>query len=137
LTDQQHPESPATPPALLATIANGYPALPMRVRLTYPFAQLCPISGEPQAGSTITISYTAGALLLETKALRQYLASFAGENPHAVRDLEEAAQVIAQQCANILGTPIDVSALYLLRIGEMHVEVHAEPSAGGSKLAAI
>lgn len=122
-------QSPPTPAALLATILNGYPTLTMRVRLTYPFAQLCPISGEPQPGSTITISYNAGALLLETKALRQYLASFAGENLHGVRDLEEAAQVIAQQCADILHTRVELSALYHLLIGEMVVEVQAEPRA--------
>ena len=128
LTDQHTTESQPAPTALLATIPNGYPALTMRVRLTYPFAQLCPISGEPQPGSTITISYNAGALLLETKALRQYLASFAGENPHGVRDLEEAAQVIAQQCADILHTSVQVHAAYLLNIGKMDVEVAAEPS---------
>jgi len=128
LTDQPNAESQPPPTALLATIPNGYPALTTRVRLTYPFAQLCPISGEPQPGSTITISYNAGALLLETKALRQYLASFAGENPYGVRDLEQAAQVIAQACADLLGIRVDVSALYHLNIGEMEVEVEAEPS---------
>jgi NADPH-dependent 7-cyano-7-deazaguanine reductase QueF len=128
LTDQPNAESQPPPTALLATIPNGYPALTTRVRLTYPFAQLCPISGEPQPGSTITISYNAGALLLETKALRQYLASFAGENPYGVRDLEQAAQVIALACADLLGIRVDVSALYHLNIGEMEVEVQAEPS---------
>jgi len=44
-------ESQPAPTTLLATIPNGYPALIMRVRLTYPFAQLCPISGEPQPGT--------------------------------------------------------------------------------------
>ena len=128
MTDQPNAESQPPPTALLATIPNGYPALTTRVRLTYPFAQLCPISGEPQPGSTITISYNAGALLLETKALRQYLASFAGENPYGVRDLEQAAQVIAQACADLLGIRVDVSALYHLNIGELEVEVEAEPS---------
>ena len=129
MTDQHTPESQPAPPTLLATIPNGYPALTMRVRLIYPFAQLCPISGEPQPGSTITISYTAGALLLETKALRQYLASFAGENPYGIRDLEEAAQVIAQACANMLHTSVQVHAEYHLNIGTMEVEIAAEPSA--------
>ena len=128
MTDQPNAKSQPPPTALLATIPNGYPALTTRVRLTYPFAQLCPISGEPQPGSTITISYNAGSLLLETKALRQYLASFAGENPYGVRDLEQAAQVIAQACADLLGIRVDVSALYHLNIGEMEVEVQAEPS---------
>lgn len=128
MTDQHTTEPQPVPAAFLDTISNGYPALTMRVRLTYPFAQLCPISGEPQPGSTITISYNAGAFLLETKALRQYLASFAGENVHGVRDLEEAAQVIAQQCANILHTSVHIHATYHLNIGKMDVEVEAEPS---------
>ena len=127
MTDQHTAQAQPALPTLLVTIPNGYPALTMRVRLTYPFAQLCPMSGEPQAGSTITISYNAGALLLETKALRQYLASFAGENPYGVRDLEEAAQVIAQQCANILHTSVLTHAEYYLNIGKMEVEVEAEP----------
>lgn len=59
MTDQHTTESQLAPITLLATIANSMPALTMRVRLTYPFAQLCSISGEPQPGSTITISYTA------------------------------------------------------------------------------
>src|SRR3954463_13692104 len=122
-------ESPVIPASLLATIPNGYPALTTRVRLTYPFAQLCPVSGEPQPGSTITISYNVGALLLETKALRQYLASFAGENPYGVRDLEQAAQVIAQACADVVQTAIHGGAKYHLPSGEMEVDLQAEPRA--------
>ena len=128
MTDHHTTESPPTPTTILTTIPNGYPALAMRVRLTYPFAQLCPISGEPQIGSTISISYNASVLLLETKALRQYLASFAGENPYGVRDLEEAVQVIAQACANVLHIRVQVHAEYLLTIGKMEVEVEAEPN---------
>jgi len=129
MTDGDTVELPPLPATFLATIPNRYSALRMRVRMTYPFAQLCPISGEPQPGSMITISYNAGALLLEMKALRQYLASFAGDNVHGVRDLEEAAQVIAQQCANILQTRVHVNAEYHLNVGKMDVEVEAEPSA--------
>lgn len=128
MTDRSIAESQPASAAILATIPNGYPALTMRVRLTYPFAQLCPISGEPQHSSTITISYNAGPLLLEIKALRQYLASFAGESPHGVRDLEEAAQVIAQQCANALHITVNVYAEYHLNIGKMEIDVEAEPS---------
>lgn len=128
MTEQQIKKFQPIATTLLVTIPNGYPTLFMRVRLTYPFAQLCPISGEPQPGSTITISYTAGAMLLETKALRQYLASFSGENEYSVRDLEEAAQVIAQQCANVLQVRVGINAQYHLTIGDMEVEVQADPS---------
>jgi 7-cyano-7-deazaguanine reductase len=113
---------------MLVTIPNTYPTLATHIRLTYPFAGLCPISSEPQPGSTIAISYVAGPVLLETKALRQYLSSFAGENPYGVRDLEETAQVIAQRCADVTGVPVRVIARYRLQVEEMEVEVLAEPN---------
>lgn len=113
---------------MLETIPNNYPKLTTQVSLTYPFAQLCPASGEPQPSSTITITYEAGDYLLETKALRRYLASFAGDNTHRVRDLEEVAQVIAQECANALVVRVDVRAHYELSIGSMEVAVTAMPS---------
>ncbi|GAB4124400.1 MAG: hypothetical protein Fur005_34190 [Roseiflexaceae bacterium] len=113
---------------LIETITNAYPHLAMTVDLLNPFERLCPISGEPQTGSTLRISYQAAALLLETRALRRYLASFAGENPHGVRDLEEAAQRIALDCANAVGVAVTVSADYRLAQGSMLVQVVAHPS---------
>src|SRR3569832_947858 len=110
---------------LLETIPNKHPGLTTRVSLTYPFARLCPITAEPQPSSTLTISYTAGECLLETKALRRYLESFAGENVYDIRDLEEAAQAIAQNCANALAAHVVVHAHYELLIGVMEVEVTA------------
>jgi NADPH-dependent 7-cyano-7-deazaguanine reductase QueF len=109
-------------------IANAHPALAMRVELRYPFAGLCPMSSEPQEGSTIAVSYDAGTTLLETKALRRYLESFAGENPHSVRDLEEAAQRIALDCAAALGVAVTVTADYFLAIGAMRVVVSSPAS---------
>jgi NADPH-dependent 7-cyano-7-deazaguanine reductase QueF len=112
---------------MIETIPNNYPQLTMRVSLSHTFARLCPISGEPQPSSTITISYEAGACLLETKALRRYLKSFAGENEYGVRDLEEAVQVIAQSCADVLAVQVVARAYYELSIGSMDVEVIAMP----------
>lgn len=117
---------------MLETIPNLYPLLTTRVTLTYPFARLCPISGEPQPASTLSIAYQAGALLLETKALRRYLESFVGENAYGVRDLEAAAQLIAQECAELLAVPVVVRAHYVLTVGTIEVEVTATPPARGA-----
>lgn len=113
---------------MLETIPNPCPKLTTRVSLTYPFARLCPISGEPQPSSTLTIIYEAGDRLLETRALRRYLDSFAGDNTYGVRDLEAAVQIIAQECANILAVPVIVCAHYDLSVGSLKVEVTATPS---------
>ena len=111
----------------LETIPNKHPELTTRVSLAYPFSGLCPVSTEPQPESRIVIRYNAGERLLETKSLRRYLESFAGENPYGVRDLEEAAQVIAQTCANVLDVQVTVKASYDLLLGSMEVEVVAIP----------
>lgn len=129
MTNQHEVDSSLTHESLLTSIPNSYPLIATHVSLTYPFAQLCPISGEPQAGSTITISYDASKALLETKSLRAYLASFAGENVHGVRDLEETVQVVAQHCADVLRKPVQVIAHYHLKVGEMKVDVRVEPRA--------
>lgn len=113
---------------MLKTIPNKYPHLNTRVKLTCPVARLCPVSGEPQPSSTITIIYEAGTLLLETKSLHSYLASFAGENRYNVRDLEETVQLIAQECANTLGVQVIAQAYYVLNSGLMEAEVLARPS---------
>ncbi|OAN40568.1 hypothetical protein A6A03_04465 [Chloroflexus islandicus] len=114
---------------MLETIPNRYPHLITEISLTYPFAHLCPISGEPQPDSTITIAYQAGSRLLETKALRQYLATFTQMND--VRDLEEAVQVIAQACANTLAVRVTVRAHYQLLSSAVDVAVTATPATGG------
>lgn len=97
---------------MLETIPNRYPHLFTDVSLTFPFAYLSPISGEPQPDSTITIAYRAGPRLLETKALHQYLATFTQTND--VHNLEEAVQAIAQACANTLADHVTVRAHYRL-----------------------
>lgn len=113
---------------MLETIPNRYPHLITEVSLTYPFAHLCPISGEPQPDSTITIAYQAGPRLLETKALRQYLATFTQTND--IRDLEEAVQAIAQACANALAVRVTVRAHYQLLGNVVDVAVTAIPATG-------
>ena len=127
MADEEMTDLRAATPAALATIANLYPHLSTEVRLAFPLARLCPVSAEPQPGSTITIAYRAQALLLETKALRAYLEAYAHQEPPEVRDLEELAQVVAQHCALALGVAVEVHAHYLLQHGAMDVRVRSSP----------
>jgi NADPH-dependent 7-cyano-7-deazaguanine reductase QueF len=120
-------ETPGAQAPALATIANPYPTLATEVRLQFPLARLCPVSAEPQPGSTIAISYRAGALLLETKALRAYLEAYARQEPPEVRDLEELAQVVALHCARALGGEVEVHTHYVLAHGTMDVRVRCAP----------
>ncbi len=68
---------PATPDeALLETVANPHPGTPYLVRFTAPeFTSLCPITGQPDFAHLV-IDYVPDELLVESKSLKLFLASF-------------------------------------------------------------
>ena len=78
--------------------------------------QLCPQTGNPTAGSTITIAYAPHQRLLEIYSLREYVASFIGSQD--VRDLELLTQVIARDCHDILDVHVSVIGRYILNVGQ-------------------
>ncbi|HEX2697155.1 MAG TPA: hypothetical protein VHM28_05560 [Anaerolineales bacterium] len=77
---------------------------------------LCPKTGNPIAGSTLTISYLPEKKLLEVYSLNEYVASFTGSNE--VRDLELLTQVVARDCHEVLGVKVTVTGTYILNIGQ-------------------
>jgi 7-cyano-7-deazaguanine reductase len=77
---------------------------------------LCPRTGNPIAGSTLTIQYVPKKYLLEVYSLNEYIASFIGSNE--VRDLELLTQVVARDCHNVLDVQVSVIGKYILNIGQ-------------------
>ena len=77
---------------------------------------LCPKTGNPMEGSTLTISYVPDEKLLEVYSLNEYIFSFIGSNE--VRDLELFTQVVARDCHSILGVHVAVIGKYILNIGQ-------------------
>ena len=78
---------------------------------------LCPKTGNPSAGSTLTITYVPDELMLEVYSLNEYIASFIGSNE--VRDIELFTQVVARDCHNILGVNVSVIGKLVLNIGQI------------------
>src|SRR6266496_6133501 len=78
---------------------------------------LCPKTGNPVAGSTLTIAYAPQEKLLEVYSLNDYIASFIGSQE--VRDLELLTQMIARDCHEALGVQVSVIGKYILNIGQM------------------
>jgi len=78
---------------------------------------LCPKTGNPIAGSTLTIVYTPGEKLLEIYSLNEYVVSFIGSNE--VRDIELLTQVVARDCHKVLGVRVSVIGKYVLNIGQI------------------
>ena len=77
---------------------------------------LCPKTGNPITGSSITITYVPDKKLLEFYSLNEYIASFIGSNE--VRDLELLTQVMARDCREVLGVEVTVVGKYILNIGQ-------------------
>ena len=77
---------------------------------------LCPKTGNPITGSTLSITYSPNEKLLEVYSLTEYIASFIGSNE--VRDLELFTQVVARDCHNVLGVKVSVIGKFILNIGQ-------------------
>lgn len=77
---------------------------------------LCPKTGNPISGSTLTITYIPKEKLLEVYSLNEYVASFIGSNE--VRDLELLTQVVARDCHSVLGVHVSVMGRFVLNIGQ-------------------
>lgn len=98
---------------MLKTIANSAPRQLTAISLRTPAAALCPHSGEPQPGSTLTIRYTANEQLLDMRAVLVWLATL----PHEAIDLETLVQRLATDAASALQTMVTVEGDFILRDG--------------------
>lgn len=107
---------------------------------TFEVHGLCPVSKNPMQGSTITISYQPHGQSLEIASLFAYIHQFRGglrdeEGTLIVRDMESMLVKMADDCANALGLPVQVKAIWALRpFQEATLIVHACPAhqIGGS-----
>ena len=72
-----HTETPESPDqAVLETVSNPHPGALYVVRFTAPeFTSLCPITGQPDFAHLV-IDYIPDELLVESKSLKLFLASF-------------------------------------------------------------
>ena len=100
----------------LKTIANPTISKVRRQTHQVNVPSLCPKTGNPTEGSTLTISYVPDEKLLEVYSLNEYIFSFIGSNE--VRDLELFTQVVARDCHSILEVHVAVIGKYILNIGQ-------------------
>jgi NADPH-dependent 7-cyano-7-deazaguanine reductase QueF len=110
----------------LLTQPNEHPEIKLYEQHIVKLPACCPVSGNPQAGSTITISYTPAACFLEVYSLQKFVNSFVGGR-EGVRDMEGMVQVIAHETAKALGVTVKVRAdLNLQNEQRMVLRVRAE-----------
>lgn len=100
----------------LKTIKNPNIARLTRQTHEIQIPPLCPKTGNPIAGSTLTIAYMPQEELLELYSLNEYVTSFIGSNE--VRDLEQFTQVVARDCHEVLRVKVSVTGIFILNIGQ-------------------
>ena len=99
---------------ILNTIKNSHPEIKTVLTLTTPFVSACPHSGEPQAGSTVSVVYQPNENLIELHSIEKYL-KMLSEGDVAL-DLETVVQLVFIACQEI-GISAAVRATYKLRNG--------------------
>jgi len=105
----------------LVTMPNLLPTVRTLEVHRLPLVGLCPRSGNPQLGSTITICYRPRTVVLEVYALHRYLQSFVGGKTIdgvQIRDMEQTIQRITVDSAAVLGVPVRVRADLVLQQGQ-------------------
>lgn len=95
-------------------------------------SRCCPVSGNPQPGSVLTLRYRPRGLVLETYSLeallKQFKGGFPGVGPYRVeRNMEGMVGIVAQMVADALGVRVRARASLLLDTGQMVVSVTAKP----------
>jgi len=78
-----------------------------------PLLNCCPVTKNPQKGSTIEISYCPDNLLLEVESLRAFVDSYVGGKGD-IRSMEGMIQDITQKCANMIGVMVYSLALLII-----------------------
>lgn len=79
--------------------------------------QCCPVTHNPQLGSTIEIGYIPKEVFLEVDSLKKYIDSYVGGKGN-VRSMEGMIQQISQDCANTLKTRVRVTAKLIIEPGQ-------------------
>ena len=97
----------------MKTIANSHPEVQTTVELITPYAGACPVSHEPQVGSTITVQYAPAERLLELHGVQEWLAPFATGDE--AMDLETLCQRLHTAAEAALAVSVTVRGDYILR----------------------
>jgi hypothetical protein len=117
----------------LKTLPNHHKTVATVQTHTLDLPQCCPISGNPQPGSTIEISYTPQSKHIEVYSLRDYISTYIGGKkcPYSgtmiEREMESMIQRIAIDCAAAASVPVSVVAHLVLDCGRLRVECEGRP----------
>lgn len=92
---------------------NFHPEISTTSEHRFDLPRMCPVSGNPQPGSVLTVRYVAQQFFLEIETLGEYIESYIGGRPMGrdlIRDMEQTIQQVAIDCAASVEVPVEVVA---------------------------
>jgi len=100
---------------LMKTLPNNTSGERLFMQHTLDIPPCCPVSGNPLAGSRLTIFYRAKAQVLDILPLPEYIRQFVGglrkpDGNYDVHDMEGLIIRVAADCANAVAVPVKVYA---------------------------
>jgi hypothetical protein len=112
----------------LETMPNEKPGVPLWVENRVSLPRCCPVSGNPQPGSSLTLRYRARDRVLEVYSLQAHIRAYVGGHADGTRNMEAMVQQIAQVAADVLGVAVRAVADLNLQAGQkMRLVVRARP----------
>lgn len=103
----------------------------MEVEHLIELPSMCPVSGNPQSGSTLKIKYVAKDKTIEVYSLKKCVTSFVGGHANGIRNMEGVIQQIGEWVADALGVTVRLKAKLNLDTGKMEVKTRISPSSIG------
>jgi hypothetical protein len=103
------------------------------VHVTLSLPSCCPVSGNPQKGSTLTLSYRPVGSVIETYSLesvvQQFKRGFPGVGPYrAERNMEGMIHLLCQMASDAAGVRVRGRANLILDTGPMVISTAARPT---------
>jgi hypothetical protein len=112
------------------------------IDVTVPLPSCCPVSGNPQEGSSLTLSYRPRGRVIETYSLeavvKQFKRGFPGVGPvgpdgtrllyRAERNMEGMVHLLCQMAADAAGVRVRARADLILDTGAMVISTRAVPA---------
>lgn len=92
---------------------NYHPEIMTESAHRFDLPRMCPVSGNPQPGSVLTVRYVAREWFLEIETLGAYIESYIGGRVMGrdlIRDMEQTVQQIALDCSASVDVQVVVVA---------------------------
>jgi hypothetical protein len=101
---------------MIPTISITTHGIALAIRVRFDPSGLCPVTGNPQQGSTAELRYEPAGVALKPDYIRAELRRIAAAAPRS-SSMEEVFALLTLDCAEAAGVPVELDVVALLHDG--------------------